>query len=190
VKRESTRTVDAAWFRSHVRPANEDSWDDTEAVLLTDPHERRRITELTAELVDGFELPIVVHRDHWWSRRLRVADGVHRSIAAMRLGIALPIRHGYPPETDASGGDIYTATAEGADPAEFLDAALSLSSFRCVDGPWVQCDVASGGVERPVRLYLTRHDGLQEAIAAQLQRRLREAGWPTATVEFTEHAQD
>ncbi len=190
MRRHSTRAVDPAWFRSHVRPAHEDNWSATEAALLADPHERRRITELTAELVGGFDRPIIVTRDRWWSRRLRVADGVHRSIAAMRLGIPLLIRRGYPPDTADEGADIYTVTAGDGVAEEFLDAALSLSSFRCSAGPWVQCDVASGGADRPVQLYLTRHDGLQEVIAAQLQQRLREAGWPAATVAFTEHAED
>lgn len=183
MRRHSTRAVDAQWFRTHVRPAHEERWSDTEAILLADPHERRRIAELASELVDGFERPIIVRRDRWWSRRLRVADGVHRSIAAMRHGIPLLIRNGYPPESDDSGGDIYTATVSGSNPAEFLDAALSLSSFRCSAGPWVQCDVASGAPGGVVRLHLTRHDDLQELISAELQERLRDSGW-LAQVKF------
>lgn len=185
MRRHSTRSVDPAWFRSHIRPANEDSWSVTEAALLADPYESRRIAELTTELVNGFDRPIIVTRDRWWSRRLRVADGVHRSIAAMRLGIPLLIRHGYPPDdADDAGVDVYIAAAESADPAAFLDAALSLSSFRSADGPWVQCDVASGNPDGVVRLLLSRHDGLQPHIAEQLQERLRDAGWP-AQVEFS-----
>ena len=190
MKREGTHTVKPAWFRRHVLPANEQHWNDTEAILLADPHERRRIAELAAELVGGFDRPIVVCRDHWWSRRLRVADGVHRSIAAMRLGIPLLIRRGYPSESDDDDDDdIYTATADGAEPAEFLDATLSLSSFRCTAGPWVQCDVASGAPDGRVQLHLSRHEGLQEMIAAQLQGRLCDAGW-AAQVQFCGPAED
>jgi hypothetical protein len=48
----------------------------------------------------AFDEPVVLGFDHWWSRRPRVRDGVHRSIAAMELGIQIPIRYGYLDDAD------------------------------------------------------------------------------------------
>jgi hypothetical protein len=97
------RTVTPAWFRRRVLPAYGDrTWADCEAALLADPLERRRIDELKAELtLRGFDHPVAVGRDHWWSKP-QVQDGVHRSIAAMELGVPIAIRYGgYPDDIDA-----------------------------------------------------------------------------------------
>lgn len=173
----SLRTVDPDWFRRRVRPANEDSWDATEAILLADPLERRRIAELTVELAGGgLDRPIIVVRDCWWSRQLRVADGVHRSIAAMRLGVKLPIRCGYPPEDGDFHTDVYSVTAPGSETDALLSAAVQLASFRTATGPWVQCDTGAALPGGRIELCLTHHADLRDAIAVQLRDRLREAG--------------
>jgi hypothetical protein len=49
------------WLWSDVRPANHALWHECEAALLADPHERRWIDELKAELIHrGFDLPMLV----------------------------------------------------------------------------------------------------------------------------------
>jgi hypothetical protein len=97
----SPRGVTPEWFRSHVVPENHNTWDACEAALLADPYERRRVDDLKTELaLRGFDEPVVLGFDHWWSRRPRVRDGVHRSIAAMELGIQIPIRYGYLDDAD------------------------------------------------------------------------------------------
>ncbi|TLH64461.1 hypothetical protein C1S80_12400 [Mycolicibacterium aubagnense] len=173
-----------AWFRAHVLPAHGGTWDACAAALLADPLERRRIDELAVELKDGFDRPVFIGRDHWWSLRPRVLDGMHRSIAAMRAGIDIPIRYGYPDDDVYDHSDAYTITAVNAGPDKLLDAAMSLSSFRSAAGPWVQCDVGSayGNV---VRLQLPRHPQLREQIAAQLRGRLQAVGID-AQVAFAE----
>lgn len=170
------RCVSADWFRHHVLPAFDDNWDDAEARMLVDPFERRRIAELKEELAAGFERPIVIRRDRWFSRP-RVADGMHRALAAMLLDTDLLIRRGYPPPDSGDTTDLYTVTpADQVCSDEFLDAVLSLSSFRCAAGLWVQCDIASAERDGPIRLHLTHHIGLQSQIASDLVERLRESG--------------
>lgn len=174
--RRKPRAVSAEWFRHHVLPAFDDSWDDAEGRMLADPFERRRIAELKEELVGGFERPIVIRRDHWFSR-FRVADGMHRALAGMLLDTDLLIRHGYPPPDLGDATDLYTVTPTAQVCSdEFLDAVLALSSFRCAAGLWVQCDIASGERDGPVRLHLTHHAGLESQIAGDLTERLRESG--------------
>lgn len=176
------RTVDPGWFRDHVLPAHNNSWDRCETALLSDPLERRRIDELAAELKSGFDRPITVIRDHWFSRQPRVVDGMHRAIAAMRSGLDIPIRHGYPAGAAYDHSDVYTVTAAGTELADLLDAAMSSSSFRSASGPWIQCDVGSA-FDGLVRLHLPRHTDLRGQIADQLRQRLQDAGID-AVVEF------
>lgn len=184
----AVRTLSPARFRARVLPAFDDSWDAAESGLLDSALERRRIAELETELAaSGFDRAVILARDHWWSPRPRVCDGMHRSIAAMRLGIAIPTRHGFPPDTEYNHDDIYLVTAGGVDSDELLDAALTLSSFRCSAGPWIQCDVASGKVGGPVRLHLPHHPELRKLIADELRDRFAAAGFP-AEVAFLETA--
>jgi hypothetical protein len=183
-----TRTVTPTWFRSHVLPAYGDrTWADCEAALLADPLERRRIEELKAELIHrGFDLPVLVGRDHGWSRP-QVQDGVHRSIAAMELGVPIPIRYGYPDHTDADYpdlSDLYAVTSAGSTIDEL--GVVGLASFRCSAGAWIQCDSASASPQRTaMELYLPHHPHLRRLIAEELQDRLRGAGID-ATVTFLE----
>lgn len=187
MRTKGIHTVSPGWFRAHILPAYASSWDDCEAVLLADPLERRRIDELDVELKAGFERPVAIGRDHWFSRRPRVLDGVHRAITAMRAGIDIPIHRGYPVVDHCDHydhTDLYAVTAADTDLDVLLDAAMSLSSFRSAGGPWIQCDVASGNRDT-VWLHLPRHIDLRIRIAEQLRQRLQEARI-NATVEFTE----
>lgn len=155
--------------------------------MLDSPLQRLRISELEVELArSGFDRAVVLERDHWWSWKPRVRDGMHRSIAAMQLGLPIPTRDGFPSDAEYDHSDVYTATASGTSSEELLDAALTLASFRCSAGPWIQCDVASGPADGPVRLHLPRHPELRELIAAELQERFTSAG-VQATVSFLEH---
>lgn len=184
MSRARPRNVCPDRFRSYVLPAHHSCWNSCEAELLSDPLERRRVEELELELAGGFDQPIVVKRDHWWSRKPRVRDGVHRSIAAMRSGIPIPIRYGYPPDTEYDRSDTYAITAgDGTDAV--MDAAVSLASFRCSAGPWVQCEIAAYLGGGTVELSLQSHPELRELIAAELQQRLQEAG-VAASVAFLE----
>ncbi len=82
-----TRTLSPGLFRRLVLPAHHRSWAETERVMLADPHERRRIEELEIELAGtGFERPVVIEREHSWSVRPRVCDGMHRSVASAATG--------------------------------------------------------------------------------------------------------
>ena len=119
-------TVTPAWFRSHVRPANH-----------------------------AFDHPVLVGRDHWWSRRPRVQDGVHRSLAAMELGLPVLIRYGYPEDDDYDHSDVYRVTSASASRDELIEPVLSLASFRCSAGPWIRADAASASAQR-LALYLPR----------------------------------
>ncbi|SEC65122.1 ParB-like nuclease domain (plasmid) [Tsukamurella tyrosinosolvens] len=186
--RRRARTVPAAWFRSNVQPANSDSWAQAE-LLLVDPLENRRVAELETELsTSGFDRPVIVEQDAWWRPAVRVVDGMHRSIAAMRLGLDIPVRVGYDPAADYDHSDVYRVTAEPP-AADLIDAVLSSASFRSSTGHWIQCDTASGRVDGPVSLYLPRHPELRPTIAAELQERLRQAG-VFASVEFLESRQN
>lgn len=185
-------TMHPWWFRRLVRPAYHDSWVEAEQNMLADPLERRRIDELGEELAQkGFERPVVLGRDHWWSPLLRVSDGVHRSLAAMRSGMPIAVRYGYDDPGEYAPSDIYrVAVRSSHDPEEDVTGQMmSLASFRCSAGPWVQCDTASGSSETHLDLYLAPHPDLRPLIAAELQERLRTADID-AVVEFLEDRPD
>lgn len=181
------RTVSPAWFRSHVLPAAQDSWDQLESDLLADQDERLRVTELCSDLAEsGFEHPVTVGRDKWWNRRPRVRDGIHRSVAAMRLGIDIPIRFGEPEMDGYDEQDKYTVTVSdvSGDPDELFERVYSLASFRSGDGFWMRCDVATGGrTPGVVNLFMPRRESRREVIAGEIVERLRGAGIP-AEVSF------
>lgn len=189
------RTVSARWLRRLVRPAYHDSWAEAERALTTDPLQRQRIAELEAELAHGaFDRPIVLEREHWWSLRPTVRDGVHRCVAAMRAGGELSVRFGYDESAEYDHSDVYRVTLQGALPDgrpvdELDEMVLDLASFRCSAGPWIQCDTASGPVGGPVDIYLARHPDLRMLIAAELQERLHAVG-VDAVVEFLENRAD
>lgn len=181
------RTVSPTWFRAHVLPLDAwDSWDFAEADLLSDPDQQRRIEELSADLaVSGFEHPVTVGRDRWWHRRPRVRDGMHRSIAAMRLGIAIPVRFGEPHMDGYDQHDEYIVTvpADG-DFDAWMDRVFTLASFRSGDGFWLRCDTASGNASlREVRLLLPRRQQRRQEITNELAARLRDSDI-SAQVEF------
>ena len=182
------RTVSPDWFRSHVLPAEQDSWDQLEADLLVDPDQRLRITELCSDLsTTGFDHPVTVGRDRWWSRRPRVRDGVHRSVAAMRLGIEIPIRFGEPEMDGYDEQDQYTVTVTdvSGDADELFERVYSLASFRSGDGFWMRCDVATGGrTPGVINLFMPRRESRREVIAGEIVDRLRGSGI-SAEVSFT-----
>lgn len=181
------RTVSPAWFRSHVLPAKQDTWDQLESDLLADQDERLRVTELCSDLAEsGFEHPVTVGRDKWWNRRPRVRDGIHRSVAAMRLGIDIPIRFGEPEMDGYDEQDKYTVTVTDAsgDPDELFERVYALASFRSGDGFWMRCDVATGGrTPGVVNLFMPRRESRREVIAGEIVERLRGSGIP-AEVSF------
>ncbi|KMV19625.1 hypothetical protein ACT17_06165 [Mycolicibacterium conceptionense] len=180
------RTLSARRFRVQVLPHYHRSWSRTEQEMLSDRLERARVDELVEELrTSGMESPVVVGFDHWWSPRPRVWDGMHRSIASMRLGLDIPVRYGYPEESDYDHGDVYGAVSDTTDLDTLTDAIMSVSSFRLPAGhrPWIQTDLVSGSRAHGAELYLPRHPELREAIAAELQERLLAAG-VTADVTF------
>jgi hypothetical protein len=177
-----SRTVSPAWFRAHVLPLETwSSWDEAEADLLSDPDQQRRIDELAADLTaSGFEHPVTMGRDRWWSRRPRVRDGIHRSITAMRLGLDIPLRFGEPSMEGYGEQDEYTVTAATGSFDELMDRVFTLASFRCADGFWLRCDTASGdSLKGEVRLLLPRRTQRREEIAAELAERLRDSGIST-----------
>jgi hypothetical protein len=181
------RTVSPDWFRSHVLPAAQDSWDQLEADLLADQDERLRVAELCSDLsASGFEHPVTVGRDRWWNRRPRVRDGIHRSVAAMRLGIDIPIRFGEPEMDGYDAQDQYTVTVTdvSGDSDELFERVYSLASFRSGDGFWMRCDVATGGrTPGVVNLFMPRRESRRQVISGEIVERLRTAGIP-ARVEF------
>lgn len=175
------------WFRRLVFPAHYSDWDTAERELLVDPGHRRRIEELEVELSGiGFERPVVVERAHWWDPRPQLCDGLHRSIAAMRLGLPVALRFGYDDSADYDHSDLYRITTPGFS-GDLDELVLTTTSFRCTAGPWIQCDSASGVPGGPIDIPLPHHPTLRALIAAELQQRLRNAGASDATVEFLEH---
>jgi hypothetical protein len=169
-----------------VLPAYGGSWEAAEADLLADPHEARLLGELTAELAaNGIQRPVSVFFEHWWKTTLTVDDGMHRAIAAMRLGVGIPIGLNYQPADAAEPTDVYRVTAAGIGVEGLLLAVLSLASFRSADGAWIQADNASGRGDHAVELYLPHHRHRRRTIAAELQDRLQGAGI-TAEVRFLE----
>lgn len=182
-----TFTLSPAWFRRLISPAHYPDWNTAERELLADPSHRQRIEELEAELSGtGFQRPVVVDREHWWNPRPQLCDGLHRSIAAMRLGLPVSLRFGYDDSTDYDHSDRYRITAPGF-PGDLDELVLATTSFRCTAGPWIQCDSASGIPGGPVNIPLPHHPTLRALIAAELQQRLRDAGARDAVVEFLEH---
>ena len=179
------RSVSPAWFRSHVLPAFEESWEECESYLLSSPLETIRVQELRGELSRVFERPIVVERGAWYHRKLRVRDGVHRAVAAMSLGIDIHIRYGYPVDVEDSFSDVYFIEPARYDDAELLDKVISLSSFRCSAGPWIQSDIVAGHDNGPFEVMFPRHTGLRGLIAEEFQHRLQRAG-VDAVVSFLE----
>jgi hypothetical protein len=181
------RTVSPAWFRSHVLPAEQDTWDQLESDLLADQDERLRVTELCSDLAEsGFEHPVTVGRDKWWNRRPRVRDGIHRSVAAMRLGIDIPIRFGEPEMEGYDEQDKYIVTVSdvSGDSDELFERVYSLASFRSGDGFWMRCDVATGGrTPGVVNLFMPRRESRRAVIAGEIVERLRGSGIP-AEVSF------
>lgn len=69
-----SRTVSPVWFRSHVLPLETwTSWDAAEADLPSDP-DLAGVNRLVADLAaTGFEHPVTVGLDRWWSRRPQCA---------------------------------------------------------------------------------------------------------------------
>lgn len=189
--RRRARTVSPAWFRANVLPVFYGSWEETERHMLADDVERRRLDELTAELsAGGFDYPVCVGRDNWWSLRPRVLDGMHRAVTAMRLGVDIPIEYGDPYKDGYGEQDYYLVNVTGPDPdpAETFDRVLCLASFRSSDGFWLTCDVG-GALDNEIRLQLPRRAHRREEIAGELAARLREAGI-TATVTFAGEVED
>lgn len=175
-------------FRRLVRPAYHRTWAEAERTLMGDPMQRRRIEEMEREIDrSGIERPVVLGRDHWWSVRPRVCDGVHRSVASMRTGHPVPLRFGYDEHLEYDLSDRYQVTAIGEvpGPEDLMDAVMDAASWRSAAGPWVQCDFASGVVDGPVEILLTRHPELRGLIADELRERLRGMG-VDARVEFME----
>lgn len=183
-----TRTFSPARFRSRVLPALHDSWEEAASALLADPDEQLRIRELRQELsANGFEFPVYAGRDRWWSGQLRVRDGMHRSIAALQLGLDIPLRVGDPQREGYDAYDRYIVTLDDAagDFEGVCDRVLSLASFRSGDGFWVTW--ASASTDRTaseVELVLPRRETRRAAIAQELAERLTAAGTP-AEVRFT-----
>ena len=187
MSKSAVHTMSPGLFRRLVLPAHHRSWAETERVMLADPNERRRIEELEIELAGaGFERPVVIEREHWWSLRPRVCDGVHRSVAALRGGFPILVRIGYDQTADFVHSDVYQVTAP-AGPSDFFETVLSVSSFRCSAGHWIQSECASGVSGGPIEIYLPYHHGERHLIAAELQERVRAAGVEGAFVEFLEH---
>ena len=89
-------------------------------------------------LVNRWDCPVLVGRDHWCSRRPRVQDGVPRSIAARELGIPVPIRHGYPDVTaaDYDRSDVYRV----ANPSS---SSSSFSTSNAINTPGSSSQVTS-----------------------------------------------
>ena len=173
------RLVSPSWFRRFVLPFGHDSWDEAEADMLPDPDQRQRINELCADLSEsGFEIPVCVGRDHWWSHRFRVIDGMHRSIAAMRLGLNIPLRFGDPERPGYELYDEYTVTLSGGSvegPLDLSDRVLGLTSWRSGDGFWMTWGGASGAGSG-MRVHLPRRPERRAQTAAELEARLRDAG--------------
>lgn len=176
-----TRSVSPEWFRRNVLPAYENTWDECEAFLFADPFEAQRIEELTEEIVSvGLQEPVVVERREWYHRKPRLCDGTHRTVALMKLGQDIDVHYGYPYRrlhpTEPYSADVYEISPiEGYD-VDMGDAAMSLSSFRCSAGTWVQTDVCSGTVNGPVEIVYPTHAPLRELIAEELQQRFANHG--------------
>jgi len=184
-----TRTLSPGLFRRLVLPAHHRSWAETERVMLADPHERRRIEELEIELAGtGFERPVVIEREHWWSVRPRVCDGVHRSVAALRGGFPILVRIGHDRAVGSDRSDVYRVTSPAASyfSADLAEMVLHASSFRCSAGPWIQYDFASYVEGGPIDVHLDHHPDLRPLIAVELQDRVHAAGVEGAVVEFLE----
>ena len=182
------RTVSSAWFRKNVLPLDFwSTWDAAEADLLSDPDQQLRLDELAADLsATGFDNPVVVGRDRWWQRKPHVRDGMHRSVAAMRLGLDIPLRFGEPHMEGYDEQDEYTVTLpDGGEFGDLMDRVFTLASFRSADGFWMRCDHAGGdSLTKEVRLLPPRRTQRRAEIAGELAARLRDAGI-SATVEFT-----
>jgi hypothetical protein len=184
-----TRTLSPGLFRRLVLPAHHRTWAATERVMLADPNERRRIEELEIELAGkGFERPVVIQREQWWNVRPRVCDGVHRSVAALRLGLPVLVRIGDDRTVLSDRSDVYRVTLPAASPfpANLAETVLTASSFRCSAGPWIQYDCAAYGEGGQVDVHLDHHPDVRHLIAAELQERVRGAGVEGAVVEFLE----
>jgi hypothetical protein len=178
------RTVRPEWFRRHALPAYGNSWVISEAELREDPYETRRLSELEAELrTSGIQRPISVFFDHWWSRRLTVADGMHRAITAMQLGLPIPVGRNYQLPDQPHATDVYRVTAAAQSTEDLMDVVMSLASFRLSSGPWIQTDFTAGAGDHSVEIYLPNHTELRGQIAGELEGRLRTAGLD-ANVEF------
>jgi len=181
----SVHTVSPEWFRRHVLPAYGDSWAASEAELRDDPYEVRRLRELEDELrMSGIQRPVSVYFEHWWSRRLTVADGMHRAITAMRLGLPIPVGRNYQLPEQHHATDVYRVTAEGHSTEDLMDAVTSLATFRLSSGPWIQTDTTAGADSHTVEVYLPNHTDLRDQIAGELEQRLRTSG-VDARVEFS-----
>ena len=178
-------TVSPEWFRRHALPAYGDSWDVSEAELRGDPYEARRLSELEVELrASGIQRPVSVYFDHWWSRRLTVADGMHRAITAMHLDLPIPIGRNYQPPNQRAATAVYRVTAATQSTEDLMDAVTSLASFRLSSGPWIQTDTTAGAGAHTVEVYLPNHPELREQIAVELEERLRTSS-VDARVEFS-----
>jgi Integrase core domain len=104
---------------------------------------------------------VVVGRDHWWSRRPRVQDGVHRSIAAMALGLLVLMMC-----WDNAAAESFWATLK----VEFYDRYLwpSRMAAKLAVGDWIERvynrrrpPPLSPGYDQPGRIRIPIHsDGI------------------------------
>jgi hypothetical protein len=179
------RTVSPEWFRRHALPAYGNSWVTSETELRDDPYEARRLSELEVELrTSGIQRPISVFFDHWWSHRLTVADGMHRAITAMHLGLPIPVGRNCQLPDQHHATDVYRVTAATKSTEDLMDAVTSLASFRLSSGPWIQTDTTAGAGAHTVEVYLPNHPELRDQIAGELEERMRTSG-VDAHVEFS-----
>ena len=165
----TVRIVTPEWFRRHVLPAYGDTWDSAEADMREDPHEARRPRDLEAELMaSGIRRPVSVCFDHRWSARPMVADGMHRAITAMRLGLPVPVGRDHQPPDLRPATDVYRVTTAATPAEDLMSVVMSLATFRLSTGQWIQTDSGAGAGPHAADMYFPHYPELRERIAGEL----------------------
>lgn len=138
---------------SDVRPAHGGTWDAVIENLMSDPHERRRIDVLKAEIQErgqiepGIVLMYELDEDdpEGMEPYLFLADGTHRFVATVALGLEdYPVIEGYPKSDDSQPYYLSTEVIfwidKGYDADKIMDCLMSSLSFRLDDDYWVTCE--------------------------------------------------
>lgn len=185
-------------FRAQYAPAFGASWTEAEKKLLSDPHEKAIIDQLTACAIAGLlREPVQVHLGDDIDPQHRVVNGMHRVIACARAGV--PIEHTWAPETAPVNGYLDLRIV-----LPYLDVIKAdtlfpaLRSFMIDKHWWANTNILSTSNEAGQTIVVCEYaipdaanvDEFREALISSLRRQLQKMLLPDFTSVSFRHVND